>query len=134
VLLAIERAVATIRSSDPGEMPCHSVGTWHGPTAGEELLRSRTATEADAARRQTSAALRQGASAPSAEAGLAVLHAQPGSPVSVSMWSHRVPAAQNLLPDQRHHDGMNISSAVWAARRRHGRSGAGRTRARSAAP
>jgi len=45
-----------------------------------------------------------------------------------------VPAAQNLLPDQRHHDGMNISSAVWAARRRHGRSGAGRTRARSAAP
>src|SRR3989442_14728787 len=48
-------------------MPCHSVGTWHGPTAGEELLRSWTATEADAARRQTSAALRQGASAPSAE-------------------------------------------------------------------
>ena len=46
MLLAIERAVATIRSSDPGEMPCHSVGTWHGPTCGEELLRSRTATEA----------------------------------------------------------------------------------------
>src|SRR5262249_53013480 len=56
----IESAVATIRSSDPGEMPCHSVGTWHGPTAGEELVRLRTATEADAARRQTSAALRQG--------------------------------------------------------------------------
>ena len=32
-------------------------------------LRRETATEADAARRQTSAALRQGASAPSAEAG-----------------------------------------------------------------
>jgi len=30
VLLPIERAVATIRSSDPGEMPCHSVGTWPG--------------------------------------------------------------------------------------------------------
>jgi len=27
VLLAIERAVATIRSSDPDEMPCHSAGT-----------------------------------------------------------------------------------------------------------
>ena len=26
MLLAIERAVATIRSSDPGEMPCHSCG------------------------------------------------------------------------------------------------------------
>jgi hypothetical protein len=46
VLLTIERAVATIRSSDPGEMHCHSVGTWHGPTAGEELLMSRTAAEA----------------------------------------------------------------------------------------
>ena len=33
----------------------------------------RYLTEADAARRQTSAALRQGASAPSAEAGLASL-------------------------------------------------------------
>jgi hypothetical protein len=32
VLLTIERAVATIRSSDPGEMPCHSVGTWPGTT------------------------------------------------------------------------------------------------------
>jgi len=30
VLLAIEHAVATIRSSNPGEMPCHSVGTWPG--------------------------------------------------------------------------------------------------------
>jgi len=26
VLLPIERAVAMIRSSDPGDMPCHSVG------------------------------------------------------------------------------------------------------------
>jgi len=29
VLLAIERAVATIRSSDPGEMPCHSAASPH---------------------------------------------------------------------------------------------------------
>src|SRR5262249_43450501 len=30
-LLPIERAVATIRSSDPGEMPCHSVGNCARP-------------------------------------------------------------------------------------------------------